>query len=60
VTALTNKGEYLWPKAEDQANFIFIEAASSAEAVARRPDRKAIMVNGEIVYGTLSKLEHSV
>jgi cytosine/adenosine deaminase-related metal-dependent hydrolase len=60
VTALTNKGEYLWPKAEDKANFIFIEAASSAEAVARRPDRKAIMINGEIVYGTLSKLEYTV
>ncbi|MCP3740090.1 amidohydrolase [Rossellomorea sp. BNER] len=55
VTALTKAGEYQWPKIEDEASFIFVDASSSAEVVARRPHRKAVMKNGEIVYGSLSE-----
>ncbi|MBM7585713.1 cytosine/adenosine deaminase-related metal-dependent hydrolase [Bacillus pakistanensis] len=55
ITALTKDGEYRWPKIEDDASFIFVDASSSAEVVARRPYRKAIMKNGEMVYGSLSE-----
>ncbi|WP_404454765.1 amidohydrolase family protein [Virgibacillus necropolis] len=53
VTPLNNQGEKQWPKKEDPADFVFVDAASSAELVARKPIRNAVMVNGEIVYGSL-------
>jgi cytosine/adenosine deaminase-related metal-dependent hydrolase len=53
TTALTKTGEYKWPKAEDDASFIFVDAASSAEVVARRPKRVAVMNKGKVVYGSL-------
>jgi cytosine/adenosine deaminase-related metal-dependent hydrolase len=53
TTALTKTGEYKWPKVEDDASFIFVDAASSAEVVARRPKRLAVMNKGKVVYGSL-------
>lgn len=53
VTPLTNEGKYAWPLKGDEANFVFIEASCSAEAVARRADRKAVYFRGNLVAGVL-------
>ncbi|WP_257349946.1 amidohydrolase [Pseudalkalibacillus decolorationis] len=53
ITPLNDDGEKQWPKTEDPADFVFVDAASSAELVARKPDRKAVMVSGNVVYGGL-------
>ncbi|MBM7644604.1 cytosine/adenosine deaminase-related metal-dependent hydrolase [Scopulibacillus daqui] len=52
-TPLNHDGEQVWPKAGDEANIVFVEASCSAEAVARRAKRAAVMFKGEIVSGSL-------
>ncbi|ASN06211.1 amidohydrolase [Virgibacillus necropolis] len=53
ITPLNDQGEKQWPKKEDPADFVFVDAASSAELVARKPIRNAVMVKGKVVYGSL-------
>jgi cytosine/adenosine deaminase-related metal-dependent hydrolase len=60
ITALTKTGEYKWPKVEDDASFVFVDAASSAEVVARRPKRVAVMNKGKVVYGSLRSTQELV
>ncbi|MED3573118.1 amidohydrolase [Cytobacillus praedii] len=52
-TPLNQNGDQVWPKAGDEASFVFVEASCSAEAVARRSNRVATMFKGTIVSGTL-------
>jgi cytosine/adenosine deaminase-related metal-dependent hydrolase len=52
-TPLDREGRQVWPKPGDEASFVFAEAECSAEAVARRAKRPAVMFKGSIVYGSL-------
>lgn len=54
LTPLTRDGEQVWPMEGDQANFVLVEAACSAEAVARRAKRTAVFHKGAIVAGELA------
>lgn len=53
VTPLDRDGKYVWPNVGDAANAVIVEASCSAEAVARRSDRRAVLYKGKPVYGTL-------
>lgn len=53
ITPLDEHGKQQWPKVGDQASFVFADASCSAELIARKPDRKAIMVDGNVVYGKM-------
>ena len=50
---LDAKGNRKWPMIGDEANLVFIDASCSAEAIARVPNRKAVMFRGSIVSGGL-------
>ncbi|MUV36789.1 N-acyl-D-amino-acid deacylase [Lentibacillus sp. JNUCC-1] len=54
VTPLDGQGNKQWPNNGDAADFVFADVASSAELVARRPERKAVMKAGKIVSGSLT------
>lgn len=51
ITPLNEAGEQVWPNINDAASFVFADAASSAHLIARKLPRKAVMVDGNIVYG---------
>jgi len=53
VTPLDKDGRQVWPKPGDEASLVFAEASCSAEAVARRAKRPAVMHRGAIVAGSL-------
>ncbi|WP_028390680.1 amidohydrolase family protein [Bacillus cihuensis] len=53
VTPLNKKGERIWPNVGDDADFVFVDASCSAEAVARRAKRIAVLFKGNIVAGAL-------
>jgi len=59
-TPLDKKGNQVWPKVGDAANLVLVDASCSAEAVARRAERKAVMYNGNIVVGSLSRQNQSI
>lgn len=52
-TPLTKDGEIAWPLVGDEANFVLVSASCSAEAVARTPERKAVIFKGKVVFGQL-------
>lgn len=54
LTPLDKQGKKVWPEVGDSADFVFVEASCSAEAVARRSKRIATMVAGKITAGNLS------
>ncbi|MFF2874915.1 amidohydrolase [Gottfriedia sp. NPDC057991] len=54
-TPLDIDGNQVWPKIGDSANLVLVDASCSAEAVARRADRKAVIYNGKIVSGSLTE-----
>ena len=45
------KGERVWPKAQDDASFVLVDASCSAEAVARISPRTATFHKGQLVWG---------
>ena len=49
VTPLDKEGNMVWPKKSDPASFVFFNAASSAEVVARKPKERIVMVKGELL-----------
>lgn len=51
IVPLSDSGDVLWPKIGDDADFVFVDSSCSAEAVARTPERKAVMFRGNLVYG---------
>ena len=53
VTPLDKDGNQAWPKVGDDANILFTEASCSAEAIARRTKKNAVMFNGKVVSGKL-------
>lgn len=53
LTPLNDQGEKVWPAVGDAADFVFVEASCSAEAVARRSRRVATMAGGKITAGQL-------
>lgn len=60
ITPLDENGHQVWPKVGDAANLVCIDASCSAEAIARRSERKAVIYKGNIVYGSLSKQNQSI
>ncbi|PEL14181.1 amidohydrolase [Bacillus sp. AFS017336] len=54
-TPIDTNGNQVWPKIGDSANLVLVEASCSAEAVARRAERKAVIYSGNIVSGSLSE-----
>ena len=53
-TPLDEKGERVWPKIGEEANIVFIDASCSAEVIARRKPRHAVMFKGNLVSGKLN------
>lgn len=53
LTPLNEQGEQVWPKVNDNADFVFADAESSAHLIARKLKREAVMLNGNVVYGKL-------
>ncbi|MBS4200995.1 amidohydrolase family protein [Bacillus sp. FJAT-49732] len=49
VTPLDSLGNKVWPNVQDDADFVFVDAASTAEVVARKPANRKVMVKGEFV-----------
>ncbi|MEQ6353996.1 amidohydrolase [Lysinibacillus sp. M3] len=54
ITPLNKEGELAWPKVGDNADFVLVDASCSAEAVARRANRKAVVFAGNFVTDKLS------
>lgn len=54
ITPLNKEGERAWPKVGDNADFVLVDASCSAEAVARRATRKAVVFTGNFVTDNLS------
>ncbi|GED69559.1 deaminase [Brevibacillus reuszeri] len=52
-TPLDREGKRMWPNVGDEADIVFVHAASAAEAVARRAQRQAVMFRGNVVSGAL-------
>lgn len=50
-TPLDSEGKQVWPKVGDEANIVLLEASCSAEAIARRSKRNAVMVKGKVLLG---------
>lgn len=53
VTPLDANGKQAWPKIGDAATGVFVPASCSAEAVARQPDRTAVLHRGTLAAGAL-------
>ncbi|MEK5641266.1 MULTISPECIES: amidohydrolase [Paenibacillus] len=50
-TPLDGEGRRVWPMPGDEASAVFVDASCSAEAVARRAARKALLHRGKPVFG---------
>lgn len=50
ITPLSDNGEMVWPKENDNANLTFVDASCSAEAVARISPVKSLIHNGNLVF----------
>jgi len=50
-TPLTKDGEVAWPLVGDEANIVLVDAACSAEAVARTTKREVVIFKGKVVAG---------
>ncbi|GIN87161.1 deaminase [Heyndrickxia sporothermodurans] len=53
ITPLNKQGESIWPNLGDDADMVLVNASCSAEAVARRSKRMAVLHKGNLVAGTL-------
>ncbi len=56
ILPLNHQGEQVWPKAQDDASFVLLDASCSAEAVARISPRQAAFHKGKMASGTINKL----
>ncbi|WP_106769658.1 amidohydrolase family protein [Paenibacillus faecalis] len=52
ITPLRPNGERMWPKIGDDASMVFAKASCSAEVVARKAPRPAVMYKGQMVSGS--------
>ncbi|WP_285767355.1 amidohydrolase family protein [Peribacillus sp. SI8-4] len=57
TTALNGEGVRTWPNVGDEANIVLLKASCSAEAVARRAKRAAVIFRGNVVSGSISAFE---
>ncbi|MWV43877.1 amidohydrolase family protein [Paenibacillus sp. HJL G12] len=55
ITPLNHDGEQMWPRIGDEASVVVVEASCSAEAVARRSKRQAVLYKGNLVSGNLGR-----
>lgn len=55
ITPLSPSGEQLWPKVGDRADCVLVDAACSAEAVARLPKRQTVLHGGVLAAGQFPK-----
>ncbi|KWW21867.1 deaminase [Peribacillus simplex] len=55
IRTLDREGNRLWPKMGDAASMVLVEASCSAEAVARRSRRAAVISGGSLIYGGLNR-----
>lgn len=55
ITPLNKNGKQVWPKIGDEASIVFTEASCSAEAIARRSNRPAVLYKGKLVAGGFTK-----
>lgn len=53
VTPLSQDGVRQWPQVGDAADAVLVDASCTAEAVARRSNRQAVLHQGNIVAGSL-------
>lgn len=53
IIPLDKDGTRIWPKPNDEASFVLVEATCSAEAIARRSKRHAIIHKGQLVGGNM-------
>jgi cytosine/adenosine deaminase-related metal-dependent hydrolase len=49
VTPLDANGQKVWPNVKDEASFVFFDAVSSAEVIARKPSNRVVMSNGKFI-----------
>ncbi|PHM47368.1 amidohydrolase family protein [Xenorhabdus miraniensis] len=56
VLPLNDKGERVWPKVQDDASFVLVDASCSAEAVARISPRTATFHKGKMAWGSVRKV----
>ncbi|MDF2683280.1 MAG: N-acyl-D-amino-acid deacylase family protein [Brevibacillus sp.] len=54
IIPLNQEGKRVWPKMGDEASFVLVDASCSAEVIARRSKRQAVMHKGTVVAGTLT------
>ncbi|MFD0713278.1 amidohydrolase family protein [Paenibacillus sp. GCM10027626] len=54
ITPLNKEGTRIWPNAGDDADVVFVDASCSAEAVARRARRVAVLFKGNLAAGALA------
>lgn len=52
-TTLDRNGNRIWPIVGDDATLVLVEATCSAETVARRSKRVAVMFNGNMIHGSI-------
>jgi cytosine/adenosine deaminase-related metal-dependent hydrolase len=45
----------VWPKVQDDASFVLVDASCSAEAVARISPRAATFYRGRMVWGSVGR-----
>ncbi|WP_285767354.1 amidohydrolase [Peribacillus sp. SI8-4] len=55
IKTLDREGNRSWPKIGDEASMVLVEASCSAEAVARRSRRAAVISGGSLIYGGLNR-----
>ncbi|WP_028545364.1 amidohydrolase [Paenibacillus taiwanensis] len=55
ITPLDEHGNRVWPSVGDEASLVLVEASCTAEAVARRAVRKAVIHKGAMVFGTIGE-----
>ncbi|MDF2718759.1 MAG: deaminase [Paenibacillus sp.] len=53
ITPLNSDGKQVWPAVGDEASVVLIRAGCSAEAIARRAPRQAVLYKGRLVSGSL-------
>ena len=49
ITPLNTDGHMVWPNVKDEASFVFFDAVSSAEVIARRPIDRIVMSKGKFI-----------
>ncbi|MET3292006.1 UNVERIFIED_CONTAM: cytosine/adenosine deaminase-related metal-dependent hydrolase [Brevibacillus sp. OAP136] len=52
-TTLDRDGNRLWPQIGDDASLVLVEATCSAETIARRSKRTAVLFKGKLAHGSL-------